>query len=342
MRKRMTMNINFRQIFVFSIVLIGIAIAPGKIYSQKAILSLDTSSIRIGDRVQLRLNATLPKSATIYWPAIADTLTASVEVASKSKVDTSSTSRKDFVNYNQTLFITSFDTGFHYIPPFAILYAYSGDTTRHELLSEGVYLKVRTVEVDTTRAIRDIKGPIKAPLTFAELTPYLAGTAVLGLIIGLIWYYFWRKRINKPLFPVITRTPGPPWEIALQNLNSLEDKKLWQNGKIKEYYSELTDIIRHYLHQQHSIEALEMITSEILTRYDAAGLKPDARQLLATTLEQADFVKFAKYIPQRKENELSMTMSKQFVEETKPIPVISEPKPTESNTLLTPDPAIKA
>jgi len=336
------MNNNFRHIFAIVLVLIVSALNCSKVDAQKAVLSLDTSSIRIGERVLLRLNATLPKSASIYWPAIGDTLTTAVKVASKSKIDTNATSRQEFVNYSQTILITSFDTGYHYIPPFTIHYSYAGDASRHELLSEGVYLKVRTVEVDTTRAIRDIRGPIQAPLSFAELVPYLAGLAIIGLIIGLIWYYFWRKRMNKPLFPVITRTQGPPWQTALQNLDALEDKKLWQNGKIKEYYSELTDIIRHYLHQQHGIEAMEMITSDILAAYDSAGLQPDARSVLTNILMQADYVKFAKAIPLRNENELIMTYSRQFVETTKPVPVVTETKITDSNTTQSPDPEVKS
>jgi len=337
-----TGNISFRSIIVFGIALIITVFTSGKVFSQKAVLSLDTSSIRIGERVQLRLNATLPKSAVIYWPGIADTLTKAVEVASKSRVDTNGTSRKEFLNYNQILVITSFDTGFHYIPPFTIHYTYSGDTTRHELLSEGVYLKVKAVYVDTTRASRGIKGPIQAPLTFAELVPYLGGVAVIGIIIGLIWYYLWRKRINKPLFPLLTKVTGPPWETALQSLNELEGKKLWQEGKIKEYYSELTDIIRRYLHQQHGIEAMEMITSEILLAYDIAGLQPDSRQILSNILIQADYAKFAKAIPLRKENELSMTLSKQFIEETKPIAVTTETKTVENNTIEKPVSETKA
>ena len=339
---RMTMNVNFRHIFVIGIILIVSVFGYTKADAQKAVLSLDTSSIRIGEQVMLRLNATLPKSASIYWPAIADTLTASVEVASKSKVDTNATSRNEFVTYSQTILITSFDTGYHYIPPFAINYSYSGDSSRHELLSEGIYLNVRTVEVDTTRAIRDIRGPMQAPLTFAEIAPFLAGAVIICFIIGLVWYYIWRKRMNKPLFPVITRIQGPPWQTALQSLDLLEEQKLWQNGKIKEYYTELTDIIRHYLFQQHGIEAMEMITSEILSAYDTAGLPPDSRSILGNILIQADYAKFAKASPQRTENELSMTNSRQFIEATKPAPAPAEVKPTDTDTLQTTDTDIKA
>jgi hypothetical protein len=342
MRIRMMLNINFRRILTLGFISIGMVVGIGKAFSQKAALSLDTSSIRIGERVQLRLNATLPKSATIYWPIISDTLTGAVEVASKSKVDTNATSRNDFLNYSQNILITSFDTGFHYIPPFTIQYSYTGDKTKHELLSEGVYLKVRTVEVDTTKAIRDIRGPMQAPLTFAELAPYLGGVAVLALIIGLVWYYLWRKRMNKPLFPVLARTQGPAWQIALQNLSELEQKKLWQNGRIKEYYSELTDIIRHYLHEQFGIDAMEMITSEILEAYDKAKLQPDSRSILSNILVQADYAKFAKATPLRTENELSLTYSRQFVESTKPIPVANEAKTSENENTQTPDPEVNA
>jgi len=269
-------------------------------------------------------------------------LTAKIEVAAKSRLDTSATSRKDFVNYSQSVLITSFDTGFQYIPPFVIHYAYTGDTTRHELLSEGIYLKVRTVDVDTTQAIKDIRGPMQAPLTLAELAPYLGAAAVIGLLIALIWYYLWRKKINKPLFQITPRIQGPPWQIALQSLDDLEEKKLWQNGKIKEYYSELTDIIRHYLHQQHSIEAMEMITSEILKAFDLAGLQPDSRPILSNILVQADYAKFAKAIPQRNENELSMTYARQFIDTTKPIPVAAEEKPADNIIIQTTEPEVKA
>jgi hypothetical protein len=337
---KMKMKNYFIHIFATAFILIASAANQAHAVPQKAVLSLDTSSIRIGEQVQLRLHATLPKSATIYWPAIPDTLTATVEVASKSPLDTNATSRKEFVNYSQTIFITSFDTGFHYVPPFTIFYSYSGDTSRHELLSEGVYLKVRTVEVDTTQAIRDIRGPIQAPISFAELAPYLGGMAVLGIIISLVWYYFWRKRMNKPLFPVLSRPQGPPWQIALQNLDLLEDKKLWQNGKIKEYYSELTDILRHYLHQQHNIDAMEMITSEILSAYDSAGIQPDSRSLLTNVLIQADYAKFAKAIPLRSENEQSLTFARQLIETTKP--VVADTKNNADTSLQTTDTEIKA
>ena len=87
---------------------------------------------------------------------------------------------------------------------------------------------------------------------------------------------------------------------------------------------------------------MEMITSEILSAYDNAGLKPDSRQILTNILMQADYAKFAKAVPLRKENELSMTQSRQFIEETKPVAVSAENKKVEDSSIETPVPEIKA
>lgn len=327
---RMIMKSNLSKnllpgLILFISVFIGI-----NAFAQKAVLSLDTSSIRIGERVQIRLNAVLPKSSKVYWPVIPDTISSAIEVASRSKIDTNTTSRQEFVNLSQRIQITSFDTGFHYIPPFKIYYSYTGDTTRHELVSDGAYLKVKMVEVDTTHAIRDIRGNLSAPLTFSELTPYFGAAALIGLIVGFIWYYLWRKRMNKPLFPVIAQIQVAPWQLALENLDLLHSKKLWQQGKIKEYYTELTDILRQYLHQQHAIDAMEMITSEILDAFERTALNTEAKPLLSRLLVQADFAKFAKATPANNENEQSIIIARQFIEATKPAIVQQEEKSSET------------
>ena len=306
-------------------------------FAQKAISSLDTSTIRIGEQVQLRLHATLHKNAHIYWPAIPDTLTSHIEVLNRTKVDTNATTHQDFIDFSQALTITSFDSGVQYIPPFVFAYTDAGDITKHQLLTDAVYLKVTTVAVDTTRSIKDIKGNMSAPLTFSETLPYIGMAALIAVIAALVWYYFRQRKLNKPLFPVINRPVGPPWQSALQNLEELNRRKLWQNGKTKEYYTELTDILRRYMSEQFGIEAMEMITSEIIERYDEATLPTHSKPLLSQVLLQADFVKFAKEIPQPQANERSMSNSVQFVQDTKPLDKVvdkAESEKQESNSEL--------
>jgi hypothetical protein len=87
---------------------------------------------------------------------------------------------------------------------------------------------------------------------------------------------------------------------------------------------------------------MEMITAEILAAYDSAGLQTDARSILNNILVQADYVKFAKAIPLKNENELSMAYSRQFIETTKPIPVVPDTKLTDTDNLPTSEPELKA
>lgn len=293
-------------------------------FPQKAVLSLDTSSIRIGDQIQLKLKVTLPQNAKVFWPFIPDTLSPVVEVINKSKIDSAGTSRRDYVNYTQSICITSFDTGYHLIPPFLVSYSFKGDTVQHQIQSDGVFLRVNSVKVDTTLAIRDIKAPLKAPITLAELTPYIAAAAMLALIIGFVWYYFWRKKMNKPIFPILTKQAGLPWEDALSSLEALQQKRLWQSGKLKEFYTELTEIIRIYLSKQHGIEAMEMITSEILEAYSKAGLNNECKSKLAEVLNRADWVKFAKGIPEHSENDNCILLTREIIEHTIPVSNVVE------------------
>ena len=108
-------------------------------------------------------------------------------------------------------------------------------------------LAVHTVKVDTTQAIKPIKGPLNVPITFKEVLPFILATLiVIGMIISLVWYLKKRKK-QEPVFRLKPRVVLQPHEKALQELEKLRVKKLWQEGKIKEYHSELTEILRKYI-----------------------------------------------------------------------------------------------
>jgi len=287
-------------------------------WSQKATATLDTTSIRLGEQVQLELNVTLPRKAIITWPQFSDTLFAPVEIVSISKVDTLETSKDSYLQYKQALTITSFDSGYHTIPPVAFEYRLPGESSPSKAITDSLILHVRTVEVDTTRAIRDIKPTMQAPLTLAELWPVFAGIAVAGLLVAAIWYYLWRRKQNKPFFPVIRKPQLPPWQVALLELERIESKKLWQNDKVKIYHTEITDVLRTYLENQFQVPAMEMISSEIMDAMESnPALKP-SKEKVWQVLQLSDLVKFAKEIPLPAENQLSLSNTRDFINQTKP------------------------
>ena len=101
-------------------------------------------------------------------------------------------------------------------------------------------------------------------------------------------------------------------------LQQVKDEKLWQSGKIKEFYTEITDILREYMDRRFGINAMELTSEQILAFVRKNPEMEEVRQLLRQMLELSDLVKFAKFIPLEDENQRSMSDAFVFVEKTAP------------------------
>lgn len=218
----------------------------------------------------------------------------------------------------QTFAVTSFDTGMQILPPIPFAYEAQGADTVLEAYSDGLVLYFATVEVDSAADLKDIKGPIQVPITFAELLPYILIAMAIGLLtVGIVFLLYNRK--NKVVQPIIEKyDPKIPADLeALQALKELENKKLWQSGRHKLYHSELTDILRTYIHRIYSINSHEMTSDEILVDLKSKEISSDASDILQQILTIADLTKFAKYNPSDSENYNSMIQAVTFVNLTK-------------------------
>ncbi|MCF8217494.1 MAG: hypothetical protein K9J21_00770 [Bacteroidales bacterium] len=271
---------------------------------------LDTNAIQIGEQTTFDFIVTVSSDRHVQWPDIQDTLTEKIEIVNIKKADTNLID-ESFREITKSYTITSFDSGYHAIPPFS--FAFGKDS----LSTEAMLLQVQTLNVDTTKAIKPIKGIYEEPLKFRDFLPWILGAIAL-LIIAALAYYFIRKRkkqksIDKPI-PVKPALPAD--EEALSRLQELEDKKLWHNNQTKKYYIELTAIIRHYIERRFNVDAEELTSREILQQISPVTPE-DAYKMLKSLLELADLVKFARVIPLPDENAQSMKSAKQFVEMTR-------------------------
>lgn len=112
--------------------------------------------------------------------------------------------------------------------------------------------------------------------------------------------------------------PLPAHETAFKALQELTNKAYLKTGKVREYYFELSDIVRHYVENRFQLRAPEMTTEEFLTTLkDSKILNAEQKILLKDFLSHCDMVKFAKYLPDEKESESSYESAKRFIEETK-------------------------
>lgn len=284
----------------------------------RAIAGLDSTTVLIGDQVIFSLELTAPAGSNVTWPMFNDTLVDKVEILRRSTVDTVRSDKEEFT-LRQELLITSFDSGYYEIPPVPFRFHLSRDSTQYYTESRSVYLTVNTPEVDEAGDIKPIKPPFHAPLTFREVFPWLAGGLLAALLVAGIIFYMKRKKASQPVFQIRQKPKLPPHEVALSALDGLRHKKLWQAGRVKDYYTELTDIIRVYLEGRYDIRAMEMTTYEIEMALEKIHVPAASREKLYATLESADLVKFAKGQPLPTENDRNHSHCVEFVMETKPV-----------------------
>jgi hypothetical protein len=161
------------------------------------------------------------------------------------------------------------------------------------------------------QALRDIKGPLS--LSYRVNVFLLLGIALLLATAAIVFIFFRRKKA-----PVAAAPARPAHLIAFEQLDVLKYKDLIGQGKIKEYYSEISDIIRHYLENRFALKAPEMTTEEFLSYVrDYGRLVPEHKLLLKEFLSACDLVKFAKYAPSLGETGTIFTAAYNVVDQTK-------------------------
>ncbi len=274
-------------------------------------VSLDTTTIRIGEQTLFHITATVEPQQTLQWPVIADTLGRHIQVVRQEAADTVQTPN-GLWQITRSWRITAFDSGYHVIPPMP--FSFGQQSTQ----SEPLLLEVQTLPVDTSAPIKPIQEIWKVPLSLREVLPWILATLVL-LAAAIVIYLYIKKRKKQP-----GQTPPqipalPAHNEALTRLKELEKKQLWQNGQTNKYYIELTAIIRHYIERAFNVESEELTTSQTLDQLQGS-IDDRALDQLERLLKLADLVKFARLRPAREENTQSATWARSFVEQTKPKP----------------------
>ncbi|MDP4268197.1 MAG: hypothetical protein Q8880_12280 [Bacteroidota bacterium] len=294
-------------------------------YSQEVSVksTIDANKILIGDQIKLHLTFNGPAKTKVKFPLIPDSIK-KIEVINRSKIDTVFSQDKKNITLKQTLTITSFDSGSVYVPAFEFNYKTDNDTATNKLYTDSIMLTVQTMKVDTTLNFKDIKPPLDVPLTFKEILPYILGVVGVAVLVFLGIYFYRRYKNKKPLFKFVEKPKLPADILALQQLEELRKKKLWQDNRVKEYYSELTEILRIYLDSRYEIMAMESTSDEIIQMLKDKDIPEGTKQKLNSILSIADLVKFAKMQPIPTENDMCFSNAVDFVNETKIVIINSQ------------------
>lgn len=274
-------------------------------------------TIVVGQPFDYQLSLTIPKDYFVEWKQFDDTLSKSIDVISADDVKTTPINNSDNVIMTQNLKLTSFDTGYVYVPEIAISYSTSlQDSVRHTLYTDEKELYVKTVAVDTTQDFRPIKGVIRQGITAKEVFPWAAIIIIAAGVVYLIIFLKKRSKKTEKVVEVKKKPAIPAIVTARAKLAEMKDNELWNNPRTKDYYTDLTDIAREYLEGQFEIDAVEMTTDEIMKAVNELNLSNLTKSKLQDTLVTADFVKFAKANPTAEQNKQSFSDINNFVEDS--------------------------
>ena len=277
--------------------------------------AIDSTTLFIGDQTDLHLRATCEAGEQVQMPILDKQLIPGIEIVDRTIIDTA-VLNDGRVQYNQYLTLTSFEDSLFYIEPLA--FVHGEDTVWSEPMMLNV---VQPFEMDSADlAITDIKGIYKAPIWWWGILRWvLLALAIAGLCVG--GYYlvgYLQSRISKQDKETIAAEPlRPAEEVALEKLDVIREQKIWQIGQIKEYHTQLTDVVREYIARRFEVSSTEQTSDETLRAM--RPLLSDKKELydqLRKMLTLADLVKFAKWTATPDENELSLRSAYAFVKET--------------------------
>lgn len=280
----------------------------------------EPDSVLLGDHFDLVMDVFAPEGYTVDFPTITpDFAEGKIELIEDKMLDTLRRADGGY-HLRKRWRLTSFEPAEYNIGSLGLLWT-DGSQVDTLFATEPLTLQVAMIPVDTAqKTIYDIKQPLPMPVTIEEVVAagvnVLAIVVAVGAVVALIVFVVLRLRKKKR---TTAEKQEPPHVVAIRHLEALHNQKLWQNGKIKEYYTRLTEILREYLAGRYGVGAMEMTTDEIVAAMKDVAVEPKHAANLGALLAESDLVKFAKYTLAEENHEEYYNMVYYFIEESKAV-----------------------
>jgi len=287
--------------------------------------SIDSTAIKIGEQITYKIEVETDSTNIVIFPEGQTFIP--LEMIDSYEIDTTKQDAK--IQLIKKYGLTQFDSGAYIIPKQKVLI---GDQT---FLTDSIRVRVHPVQVDTTtQGMYDIKPLIvvEKPVSTWWKNAIII-LSILAIVAFLLYWFIWRK---KPLTEEEQIAMLPPYDKAKAALKQLDKSNYLQNLELKEYYSELTFIIRRYLDEKVYDRALESTTDELIDRLkllkeaNQINITVDNIKKLEDILRRADLVKFAKSNPDIELAKLDRQTIDQEIDYVKK----TLPEPSEEEKLL--------
>ena len=216
--------------------------------------------------------------------------------------------------------IVFWDTGKVVIPGVAITILNMDSSFAYDMTADTMFMEVVSItEQDPSfkqsgGGIMPIKDPVPVRIPLPWQTIILS-ILLLGILIaiGLIWKKRLKTDVSYEERPEYLKEPDI---IALEKLDNLDQSGLLEKGEIKEFYAQLSLILREYTENSLYIRTLEMTTEEIRENRPAFPYTDDQIASYFKILSGADMAKYAKHIAALDQCSQDMVLSRNIVKET--------------------------
>lgn len=283
---------------------------------------LDSVQVLMGRLTTLRLEVTQPQARSGSFPMFDRAGAEGYVGVCGDSVELRTSFRRDtvqkgggLIQINYEVPVQAFDSGLYQLPQF--VYVSGHDTVR----SNKVSLKVIPVPVAADAKISDFTPPVSPK---GKLLDFLPDWVIdlwwlwISILLLIILFIIGMRRYRRQGALIKPKAEPNPYDVAMQRLDNLKRRQLWEQGMEKEYFTLLTDILREYLEKRFGINAMEMTTKEIIDSLSSNQEVKEKRGYMRDILDVADFVKFAKVRPLPEDNIAAFDNARRFVEETKP------------------------
>jgi len=274
--------------------------------------NVDRAKVTIGDKINYKITVDFPEGMEVLPPEIKD------EVGGLAVDDLGieeSRNEKGRIIREIRYVLETFNTGSYIIPAFDIKYKTKPETEEAVVKTPEVFIVVVTTLDEDASDVRDIRPPVVIKKNYFRL--YYIVAIVFGVlaIAGAIMLFLYRKKQREVEF---VPEPLSAHQIAYNELESLRALKLISEGRIKEYYYRLSNIVRCYIESRFKLMAPERTTEEFLAEMTVTDRLAEVhKKLISNFLEHCDMVKFAAYGPDRREIENAFNSAIKLVDETK-------------------------
>lgn len=283
--------------------------------------SVDKNEILIGQQIKYRVEISFPiNKYRLQWFDVPEEMNHFI-IVEKDNVD--SATNQDINTFGQTIILTSFDSGFQFIPAMPLRLNGINGEEAFTMFTDSVPINVTHSPLDSIQPFHDIKTiiEVKAGWKWWVWALIVAGGILLIAIIILVIKRFNKKKQDVNIFS----SKLSPYEEAVNALTAMEEERLLNKHEEKEFHSRLSQIFKRYLSRKLNVNKMHLTTDDVLIEITPMEVQKQSISNLANSLRMGNAVKFAQFIPSATESESCRNIVKEMIKEInssmdKPVP----------------------